>query len=512
MNRIKEINKFLKYYAKIYVQNPKLDITSDTIYDGLKKYGYKDKELKSLSNLFNPFIEKYTNSKTLHVYKSKKQKCFLRFYSKNLKKDPKHIKLYISYKEEDMYTCASKIFDFIDQNNIMTASKIADETRADSIVLRLYAIEDAIKVINFINNDRELKKKAKSTNPFLFKQGVIGMAYDEYANYNGILSMLIAEYYKECRNNNTLKNVSIEGLIYFIQSYESKNFNDINNIKNYKNSDIYKKYIKQYTSYGEFITSINNIIKLIIKELDNKFDINDYFNIIKDFRNEQNDKSKYYNQIDIYSNNTYTLFIDALQATYKKYDLNKEQLAELIRNCIQNNYNNITNDNNYRNLVRDLIKPDDIFTYCTKFLKEMKIDFQNKSIVSTFADTLCNKFSLERTEDLTEDINQIKTEYRKKYDLFINAITYTIQKYNIDEKSIIKLIIQMMNGNYENIARGDNNYREQLQKNINPSDIEIILQMHLELSGYDINKIDDIKTTFANTLYNQLKQDKIKEA
>ena len=44
MNNPVEINKFLKYYAKIYKQNPELPILRDTIYHGLMTYGLKEED------------------------------------------------------------------------------------------------------------------------------------------------------------------------------------------------------------------------------------------------------------------------------------------------------------------------------------------------------------------------------------------------------------------------------------------------------------------------------------
>ena len=44
MNNPVEINEFLKYYAKIYKQNPELPILRDTIYHGLMTYGLKEEE------------------------------------------------------------------------------------------------------------------------------------------------------------------------------------------------------------------------------------------------------------------------------------------------------------------------------------------------------------------------------------------------------------------------------------------------------------------------------------
>ena len=59
-----EINNFIMYMAKIYMQNPYLEIKSDTIYYELMRYGISDAELKnkSLLNEFNNSLSNRKNS------------------------------------------------------------------------------------------------------------------------------------------------------------------------------------------------------------------------------------------------------------------------------------------------------------------------------------------------------------------------------------------------------------------------------------------------------------------
>ena len=84
INNPVEINEFLKYYAKIYKQNPELPILRDTIYHGLMTYGLKEEEKQdnSIKYMFNKWIEHYKNT-NLIVYESELQKRFLQFHSSN---------------------------------------------------------------------------------------------------------------------------------------------------------------------------------------------------------------------------------------------------------------------------------------------------------------------------------------------------------------------------------------------------------------------------------------------
>ena len=172
MNNPVEINEFLKYYAKIYKQKPELPILRDTIYHGLMTYGLKEEEKQdnSIKYMFNKWIEHYKNT-NLIVYESELQKRFLQFHSSNGRNSEDYVKIYVTFAKEDIELCVMQIFDFIGQNKFETYSKVSDVIRSDAIVLRMANINDAKKVINFINTNLYLSSKARKTNPFLIKNG-----------------------------------------------------------------------------------------------------------------------------------------------------------------------------------------------------------------------------------------------------------------------------------------------------------------------------------------------------
>ena len=51
MNNSVEVEEFLKYYARIYKQNPNLPIVRDTIYHGLATYGISDEEKQDMIDI-----------------------------------------------------------------------------------------------------------------------------------------------------------------------------------------------------------------------------------------------------------------------------------------------------------------------------------------------------------------------------------------------------------------------------------------------------------------------------
>lgn len=107
------------------------------------------------------------------------------------------MKIYLSFSKEDVFECVNMIFDYIDQNELSTLSKVADVRRSDEVVLRMSNVEDAKKLLEFINNNEYLSTRAKPVNPFLIKSGVAGLANDRLLSYNETLSFIIAEYFKK---------------------------------------------------------------------------------------------------------------------------------------------------------------------------------------------------------------------------------------------------------------------------------------------------------------------------
>ena len=80
MNNPVEIEEFLKYYAKIYKQNPNLPIVRDTIYHGLATYGIseEEKQNKSIKYMFPNWINHFENTVLEFLVGSfyKKTTCF----------------------------------------------------------------------------------------------------------------------------------------------------------------------------------------------------------------------------------------------------------------------------------------------------------------------------------------------------------------------------------------------------------------------------------------------------
>lgn len=240
MNLREKRTNFLKDCYQIYKNNPcpKEEFTN-IIYNLLKCY----------NNVISEDIEYYfpywinrskEHYKTTTVFQDENWKYFCQFTNEEydsqtiIESDP--IKLYVPLKKEYIYAGVNRIFKFCDQNDIIHKSKVSKEIRTDNVILRIKEKEDAIKVINFINNDRYLKEGSLTPNPFLIQDGNIGIAIDNYNSYNFEVATWISKYITTLASYNSNKFISDGHFKDFIEK-NPINYND-------KDEQIFKDEIK----------------------------------------------------------------------------------------------------------------------------------------------------------------------------------------------------------------------------------------------------------------------------
>ena len=293
MIKTREMEKFISNLKKLYIQNPNLPITSDTIYHELANYDFSKKELEDndIRYMF-PELERLFANSNLQVYVSERQTRFLQFANNN--GYTKCVKLYVSFPKKIIEQAAIKIFGFVSENNMITASKLADYIRSDSIVIRLADPEDAKKVINFINNDKELVKYHKQTNPFSLKEGIVGVGYDDLLSYNLTIAKIMVEYFQALRINNSLKQASLEQFGNYVANYYYQTFITKENLLNFLNSDVYKSSTGRFQTDGEAVNNYEQVMRLIALTLKNNLSLEQYFELFEKFCRENN--THYYTQ------------------------------------------------------------------------------------------------------------------------------------------------------------------------------------------------------------------------
>lgn len=212
MNRSEKMNFFLRKLTENFDKYPER-INISSIQKMLKSYGIKNSHIQTQIDytVYFPYIieklQKKNNIKT--EYDSYNGQ--LKISSGNKQKDNTFkIKLYLSINPKEMIPTIDALYNFISDNNIEQVSKIESRDRSDTIKIKLSKKEDAYKLINFINNNENIKQVSRETNPFLANVGVVGIGIENRISYNTTIAYLISKYLETKKNKNNSANISIE--------------------------------------------------------------------------------------------------------------------------------------------------------------------------------------------------------------------------------------------------------------------------------------------------------------
>ena len=197
---------FFEHIKQIFLQNPHLDINLDTIYGELMLFNVENNNISRIeqSSLVDTQVNmfaKYKRNKEAHTFISKNGYFWVienrgilhqkKFYD-NITNS---IKLYIAVDSSNINMVASKIFDYIISEGIISQSKISKDFRNDALVVRIGAKDDAEKVIGFVNNLDYTSKVMP--NPFTYNVGKVNVAIDGSLSYNSTFCKLLVKYLKE---------------------------------------------------------------------------------------------------------------------------------------------------------------------------------------------------------------------------------------------------------------------------------------------------------------------------
>lgn len=198
-NRKTRIDNFFKELRNDYLSSGSYDVNDRDIYKRLCFYGLISGEEKISYRKYFEEWKQYFDSKPSacpsYVYDHFLQPGFIQFDNISSKSyDYDVIKLYVNIDPRFINDTVKLIHDFIIEHGIEEHSKVADHARSDAIVLRIAGIEDANKVIDFINSNETIIRNSRPLNPFLMTSGIVGVSFDDCLSYNITLANLIAEY------------------------------------------------------------------------------------------------------------------------------------------------------------------------------------------------------------------------------------------------------------------------------------------------------------------------------
>ena len=250
MNREQEIETFLSKIKEAYESNPN-NVDSSFVYPFLCRYNVDlDEERANYRTYFNYWKNKYNDNPNLYVFEHPKQPHFLQFQNHDqLNPDDidktNYVKLYLSVDPKCFPEAVNTIFDYIAENKIINRSKICEYDRSDSIVLRIKEASDARKVIDFINSNELITKYARPTNPFLAREGVVGIAFDERLSYNAAISYFVSNYVKERFQLNASSDICLEDFQKYIKGFFKHTFETGENLESFRNTDYFKENLEE---------------------------------------------------------------------------------------------------------------------------------------------------------------------------------------------------------------------------------------------------------------------------
>lgn len=222
--RKRKIDKFLKdTFAKVKDSG---FISLKMIYHELIKYGVSDKYSEvdfskeifpSLINKNNQRNKKYGISNNGYVDYENFDGNFCIFSSDDILRDGDPVKLYVAWEPEYVCNYVDLIIDFMVKNNISYYLKVSKTVRNDMVTIRISDIEDAYRVVDFINNN--LQRGNMDLNPFCMTKGIVGLAVDNYNSYNSRVANLIGNYY-ECKISLDESNVGYEDFVNYVSYFK----------------------------------------------------------------------------------------------------------------------------------------------------------------------------------------------------------------------------------------------------------------------------------------------------
>ncbi len=259
MNRSKEREIFLKYLSDIYLQNPNLPISYDTIYIELLKFNMHDGKVTpvnfdSLINVQAILNSKYKNNNSVNTFLSsdgnywaienRRGRSDIEFFNDIYN----GIKLYIPASSGNIYKISQLLFNFMIDEGIVMQCKIFKEMRNDTLICRVRTKEDALRVSNYIKSLGYTSNVRG--NPFLYDDGNVCMTIDGCLSYNVMLARLLKEYLYVCRINKSLGSTSISSFNKFVDSQleylnrDKKSSMDLYQLSNVEQCDDFIRIIK----------------------------------------------------------------------------------------------------------------------------------------------------------------------------------------------------------------------------------------------------------------------------
>ena len=532
-----EINNFFRITENAYLQNNDLELNHYVIYSLLSKYGYEEKELEQLNdsslNFIEEFKEYFKKNKNLEI-----QSDNYNIYFFNNRKNSRAIKIYLSFDKSHVLKSSCKIFKYLLNRNMDFEGKISNKVSSFNVIIRLYSIEDVIRISDYITNDNELSLSANLCHPFSFRKGILSLSYDGVLSYNKTLSYIITSYLQDKKH---IKNLSLKDFLKYTKSMYEEIFTSGKSTIDFINSKTFLNEKKLFENTKDELKEYMLMFDVIIFELNVNITFNNFLNFVKSLESEEyleNIDKKVLNVLaknDILENDGLSskLSTNDILESYVKYGNLKygsDKVVDYLEKFKEtNNYAYITRENDFRDLFRKNITLDkleeipfcDIQSYVNNILgistqiideKDEVVKDKDENVKDKDETFDCKKISCDKKQDseclnaidsiANESINGntitgVRNEIRDDdlYNLFIDACQATYDKYGGEQ--LRKALYNAINKNiYGYFTNGNKHYRDKLINYITVEMMKKYIVTFMDKNGLD-SKSSTLKDFYA---------------
>lgn len=372
---------FFNHIKQIFIQNPNIEIDSDTIYSELTVFNGKNNQntridRESLVGIQVKMANYYRNNDSVNTFSNG---YFWVIENRGNYKDREFyrelgncIKLYVAVDPLTIKNVSLMIFDFMIKENIINQSKISRDMRNDALVLRVRNKNDADKIIKFINENIKYNSSIKP-NPFIYSVGNVSITLDGTLSYNSTFTKLMATYFQEKRSKRTLDTSSLDEFTKYIK-------NQIDILNNNQNKYLLDSYdIENQEQLKDFIM----IIDILFKNLDGNITKDDIYQ-----KQEERINGKVENRENI-SDKDFKNILYIMNGLVNKYGIEIAHRKILLYINKEKNVNIFTRENNIRNIV--------IRNFTPEKMKEIILSLGYDALIDAIRKTT-NKYDIEQAK------------------------------------------------------------------------------------------------------------------
>lgn len=347
------------------------------------------------------------------------------------------------------------------KNDISHRSKLAKFMRSDDFVVRVANLEDAKKLVDFVNNNKFFVNKLRDPSPFCINAGKVGIAMDHSLSYNDVLSKYIYGYLMVCNDSNKI--ASFSGFLDYVQSKNLKlSMGELS-----EHVSLAKTIVGGYKRLSETLYSIEEISEIIEYSLKGSSEEDFYarYSIkrVDEYRNERRNFYSNFSNDNFKQNKELLIEIITTMCLKYGYEFTKESLISYKSN---KNFLNITREKGLRDKIANSYT---FWTYIHMIdLEEMfekykpVIDEEQGEVVMSVEDMILEQVC--------------KQTYVKAEKQGYNGL-----------QTVAMALLKMKQACYNYITR-DGNARELAKENIKPEEIDNLVKKCLESNGYIIKE------------------------